>query len=357
MKRTTFRGRRVAQIESSELRLTVTQEGGHVAELLHKATGVSPLWIPEWTSIEPSEFSPAQHADYGDGPESRLVAGLMGHNICLDLFGTPDAEEAAAGMPVHGEAPVAAYEMTGNERALEIAANLPKAEMKFRRSIEIANEGVVCFEEIVENYSCTDRPIGWTQHVTLGAPFLERGCTRFSLSGTRSKVYEGEFNDGLGMQLPGAEFEWPLCPRKDGGVDDFSTFTREEVSGGFTAHLMNMAGDHAFFAAWSPRFELVFGYVWRCEDFPWLARWEENHLRPWAPWNSRGFAIGMEFGVSPMVESRRQMVDRGKMFNVPTFRWVPAQSLHSVRYCAFFRSAAAMPQGVRWDGGRMIALL
>jgi hypothetical protein len=47
------------------------------------------------------------------------------------------------------------------------------------------------------------------------------------------------------MQLEGVEFEWPFCPRKDGGVDDFSTLTAHSSSGGFTAHLMNPAQEHA----------------------------------------------------------------------------------------------------------------
>src|SRR5438874_12587743 len=118
MKRVMFYGRRAAQIETEDLRLTVTQEGGHIAELFHKQSGISPLWIPEWRSVEPSEYSSAVHSDYGDGPESRLVAGLLGHNICLDLFGAPDVEEAAAGMPVHGEAPVANYGIEGTDNEL-----------------------------------------------------------------------------------------------------------------------------------------------------------------------------------------------------------------------------------------------
>jgi hypothetical protein len=38
MKRTIFHGRRTAQLETDELRLTVTEEGGHLAELLHKGS-------------------------------------------------------------------------------------------------------------------------------------------------------------------------------------------------------------------------------------------------------------------------------------------------------------------------------
>ena len=43
MPETTYRGRRAAQIENDRLRLTVLQEGGHIAEILDKSTGVNPL--------------------------------------------------------------------------------------------------------------------------------------------------------------------------------------------------------------------------------------------------------------------------------------------------------------------------
>jgi hypothetical protein len=357
MKQVDFNGRRAAQIENGELRLIVTQQGGHIAALLDKNSGISPLWIPHWPSIEPSDYSPAHHPEYGDGAEAQLLAGIFGHSICLDLFGGPDEEEAAAGIPVHGEASVASYHMAGDEKHIVLQADLPKAELTFERKVELAADGVAVFSEAIQNHCCTGRPIGWTQHVTLGAPFLEPGQTRFRVSATRSRVFEGAFNNGLGEQLEGAEFEWPFCPRKDGGVEDLSTLTQKSTSGGFTAHLMDPMQEHSFFLAWSPRYQLAFGYVWRRKDFPWLSRWEENHLRPWAPWNSAAFALGMEFGVSPMAESRRSMVERGKMFSTPTFFWAPAQTRSTVRYCAFLRKCAQLPNAVQWDGDRNVALL
>ena len=54
--------------------------------------------------------------------------------------------------------------------------------------------------------------------------------------------------------------------------------------------------------------------------------WEENFSRTHAPWNGQTLTRGMEFGVSPMAESRRQMVDRGRLFGVPAYRWLPAKS-------------------------------
>src|SRR5580704_603368 len=99
----TYRNRRAASIENQSLRVTVLCDGGHIAEILHKASGVNPLWTPPWPSMEPSTYNAATHTAYGSGVESKLLAGIMGHNLCLDIFGGPSAEEAAAGLGVHGE--------------------------------------------------------------------------------------------------------------------------------------------------------------------------------------------------------------------------------------------------------------
>ncbi len=108
---TLYRGRRAAAIENSELRLTVLEGGGHIAEVLHKPTGVNPLWTPPWPSIEPADYVAGADTTYGAGVESHLLAGIMGHNLCLDIFGGPSAEEHAAGLQPHGEASVVAYEI------------------------------------------------------------------------------------------------------------------------------------------------------------------------------------------------------------------------------------------------------
>src|SRR5438094_1576184 len=108
---TSYRGRRAASIENDALRVTVLEEGGHIAEIADKATGVNPLWTPGWPSIEPSAYDPAAHAIYGSGVDAPLLAGIMGHNLCLDIFGGPSDEEARAGLPVHGEVSTARFEI------------------------------------------------------------------------------------------------------------------------------------------------------------------------------------------------------------------------------------------------------
>ena len=114
----TYRGRRALSIENAHLRLTMLVEGGHIAEVFDKRTGINPLWTPPWESIEPSTFDLSRHGWYGGAVDGRLLAGIMGHNLCLDIFGGPSLEEAAAGLGAHGEASVVAYGIEANESNL-----------------------------------------------------------------------------------------------------------------------------------------------------------------------------------------------------------------------------------------------
>jgi hypothetical protein len=323
MLETAFLGRRAASIENDRLRVTVLQAGGHIAEILHKKSGVNPLWIPPW--------SHAPDSDCGDGVEAALLAGIMGHNVCVDLFGGPSPEEAAAGIGVHGEASVLPYTIGAEGEGLVMRVEMPLAGLRFERHIAVEGD-TVRIREAVENLSATDRPIAWTQHVTLGPPFLAKGKTAFQTSATRSKVFEGQFgaHDYL---VAAAEFNWPMAPRIGGGEADLRIFNGSPASSAFTTHLMDRQREEAFFAATSDG--LTFGYQWKTSDFPWLGIWEENLSRSHAPWNGNTIARGMEFGVSPMPETRRAMIDRGSLFGVPAYRWIPAKSRIEARYEAW----------------------
>lgn len=331
-----FLGRRAAQIENGRLRVTVLGEGGHIAEILEKDSGVNPLWIPPWKTIDPGEFGPAHSETYGDGVEARLLSGIAGHNLCVDVFGGPSEAEAKAGLGVHGEGSVARCKFSAEDGALVQRAEFPMSGLGFERRLRLSGDGVE-IEETLTNRRSHDWPVAWTQHVTLGPPFLERGVTRFRIPATRSKVFEGDFAGEFAWQKPGAEFDWPHCPMADGSALDLRVYPAAAKSGGFTAHLMDPARKEAFFLAYSPSLHLLLGYVWRRADFPWLGRWEENHLRTHKPWNGRTMTCGMEFGVSPMPETRRAMIERGGMFGAPGFRWIPAGESVTVRYRAFAR--------------------
>jgi len=342
LQRTTFRGRRAASLENAAMHVTVLEGGGHIAAVTDKASNVSPLWVPPWPSIEPDAFGPEHHDRYGAGADGRLLAGIMGHNLCLDIFGGPSADEEAAGLTAHGEGSVAAYVIDECDGGLMMRADLPLARMRMERRITLADD-VVHVREVAENLAGTDRPIGWTQHVTLGPPFLERGITEFRASATRSQVFDGTFgaDDYLAS---GATFDWPDAPLAAGGHTSLARLTAAGSSSAYTAHLMDPTRPDAYFVAYSPRHRLAFGYAWRTSDFPWMGIWEENRSRTQSPWNGETLTRGMEFGVSPFPESRREMVERRQMFGVPTYRWLPARGRVTVEYAIVCRRSDAIPE-------------
>jgi hypothetical protein len=326
-----FQGREAVQIENDGIRVTVLREGGHIAEILQKASGVNPLWIPPWPSIDPSTYEAARHPEYGDNIESKLLSGIMGHNLCLDVFGPPSPEEAAAGLSVHGESSVVPYQIDSDQTSLQATAELPLAGLRIRRTLNLTPSGdTVEVRETVDNRSATDRPIGWTQHVTIGPPFLENGVTRIEIPAERSRTFEGDF--GQVNLRPATDFKWPHAPHRDGGVADLSVFTNEKSSSNYTAHLLDRTASEAFFSAYSPASKVQLQYRWQRADFPWLGLWEENRQRSAPPWNGRTVALGLEFGVSPFPETRRAMIDRNSLFGVPCYRWIAAQSRLEVTY-------------------------
>src|SRR5882757_6375425 len=236
MLRTKFLGRHAAAIENDDLRVTVLEDGGHIAEIFHKKSGVSPLWVPPWSELD--------HPDCGDGVEAELLAGIMGHNVCIDVFGGPSAPEAAAGLGVHGEASVRPYEIQADGEGIVMRVILRLAGLLFERRIALDGE-TVRIREVVENFNATDRPIAWTQHVTLGPPFLTKGETEFRASATRSKVFETAFGADDYLE-PAAEFYWPKARRAGGGEADLRVFNGAPRSSAFTTHLMDQSREEAF---------------------------------------------------------------------------------------------------------------
>jgi hypothetical protein len=245
-------------------------------------------------------------------------------------------------MPAHGETSTALFSVATRDEQLTASAVLHAAQLRVERRIAVQHR-TLHIHESVENLSAADRPVGWTQHATIGPPFLEKGATEFRASAAHSKVYEGAFGPDDYLK-PGAEFEWPLAPLAAGGHADLRVYTAAARSSAYTAHLMDPSRDDAFVVAFSPSAGLAFGYGWRRSDFPWMGIWEENHSRTAPPWNGRTLTRGLEFGVSPMPETRRQMIERGRLFGTPTFRWIPARTRVDVEFRAILRPAACVPE-------------
>jgi hypothetical protein len=173
----------------------------------------------------------------------------------------------------------------------------------------------------------------------LGPPFLH-SKTQFTFPAAKSRTFESPDFDG-GIMATATDFTWPHLPLADGRSVDLRTFGADEPFSRFTTHLMESA-QTAGFAAFSPAHGALIAYQWNRTDFPWLGLWQENRKRSQAPWNNQGITCGLEFGVSPFPETRRQMISRSPLFATPVYRWLPAHQTAHATYKAFVRPATEL---------------
>lgn len=189
IERTLYRQRKAWELDNDAIRVTVTQGGGHIAGLeLRERPGINPLWLPVWESIEPWAYGPGHAARYG----TRLLASILGHNLCLGWFGGPSADEQKAGMQCHGEASVARWRLTRRSVSkrrvsMTCGCELPAAGISFSRTLSSSSGArVLHVAETIVSRNRRDVPFTMAEHVTFSPPFLEnrlRHHPRPSLAG------------------------------------------------------------------------------------------------------------------------------------------------------------------------------
>ena len=117
-----------------------------------------------------------------------------------------------------------------------------------------------------------------------------------------------------------------------------------------TGCLLDPSRSLAFITALRTDKRLLFGYVVRREEYPWLQEWMNY------PKNGN-LARGLEFGTQPFDVSHRDTVDMGKLFGVPAFRWLPAKGKIGTRFLMFLTQVPegfAQVDDVRHEGGRLV---
>jgi hypothetical protein len=358
-----WRGRASYTLSNGSLRLVTLTGGGHIAELSHAdADSVSPLWVPPWPTIEPYSYRARRDAQqYGSITEGKLLSGLAGHSICLDYFGSPSVEESEQGLSQHGEAPSsrwipASKRTTDSEATLILETRLAAARLLFERQITLRpGEPVVYFRETVANLAKADHFFHWTQHVTLGPPFLAADEVVVSIPGTKGMTFPHGYDEGKALLQDGKVFEWPNAPRKPEGTTDLTRPLSRQGLGYVAGVLLDPQLEWGFVAAVNHRLGLLLAYCFRRADFPWVALWEENKAIEAVPWRSETVALGLEFGTTPLPVSRRENFTRGgPLFNVPTVACIPPRREKTVQYLAlltkvpvgFGRVQSIVPQGV-----------
>lgn len=324
-------GRDVWILDSGQARIGISYSGGHFVQMvLAGPEEVNPLWIQQRPTQEAERYLASRdEARFGGGSGARLMASLLGHNLCFPFWGNPTPAEYRAGMTFHGETGVARWQrVTADGETLTIRADLPESRTAFTRSIRVAGQ-VAYFDSRGINLAAWDRPVGWCEHATIGPPFLERGVTRMDLSVTRGRANGDE---------SGKETRWPHG-LVEGKPLDLRTVRPAEKAPGFVNNfLVDPTREYAFVAATHPGRRLVFGYVFRRADFPWLNVWEAN--------SPEMLTRGLEFSNTPTHGTMRALYQAKPLFGTPMFDWLDARSTLRKRFAAFLVRTPDGFQGV-----------
>jgi hypothetical protein len=214
-------------------------------------------------------------------------------------------------------------------------AALPLVQEVFRRTIRMVDgEHVIYVDSELESRLSFDRPVNWGEHATIGGAFLEQGRTVTDMSATRAmtRSYESE-----AVEPPDhhnladfKEFTWPMAPTASGGTVDMRIAPVVTPVMDQTASLMDPSKELAFVTALHPARQLLLGYLFRREEYPWIQIWDSY------PGGSRRSYRGLEFATQPFDLSRREVVQANAMFGTPTYRWLPAKSKIGSRFLMFY---------------------
>jgi hypothetical protein len=350
-------GRDAWIVENGLIRLAALRGGGHLGEIRLIASdpkvSVNPMRVPHYPTIDPHAYDPSRHdAIYGSGSHRWLSSGYMGHLLCFPFYGPPSSEdEIRAGLGNHGEAPIVEWklkrvEATGSRATLWLEAGLTKTHYRVERAITL-EQGArhARVEEWVENMASYDRPFQWMQHATFGPPFVEPGKTFLDASATRGLTAGSR--PGAGSLAANSYLQWPDGTDPEGKPVSLRPLQPKPNAGTYYALLLDRNRAEQFFTLYHSEYRFLIGYVFPTERNPWLADWQENRSNTTLPWNGQAVARGLEFGNSPFAEGLRRAIERGSLFDIPSFQWIGARQKLKNEFTVFLSEIPSGFRGVR----------
>lgn len=348
--KTLWKGRSGWRLSNGVLELVVLTGGGHLASL-RRLNPESPnlLWEAPWKTIDPSKFQPSKHsALYTAPPAGPFLSGFTGHVVVLGYFGGPSETEAAAGLPIHGEAAsltwrTVSHRVSRDLVTLAMEVREPAMELHLVREISLrAGESVVHISEQLTNKRKADSFFQWVQHATFGEPLLSSDSSQTTIPAVRGCTWPLGY-ENKALLMDDKAFRWPDAPLRNGGTADLSRAFISDGTGFVATALIDPSRSHGFIAVSNARMRIAAGYRFPRSTFPWVTIWEENRAREYSPWNHLTRARGLEFGTSPFPLGLADAGQHGPMFDTPTVACIGAKQTKSVEYQLF---AAALPE--RW---------
>jgi hypothetical protein len=293
----------VVVLESGEARLGIETEGGAIVDFQLKRKPLNPLTWEE---------------------ASRAANRWRGHFVCFDRWGAPSEAERANGMPYHGEAAKATWQVTKKTATtVEMEARLPMVMMEMQRKVTLAG-AVATVEETVRNAGLLSRPYNLVQHPTIAPPFLDEETV------VDANARRG-FSQASPMPNPEApEFVWPAA--MDGARMVDIRRLRDDAAPNVASYVVDE--EWGWTTALSPTKGLLIGYRWKTAEYAWFNVWRDVR-------NGKPAARGLEFGTTGLHQPFPVLARKGTIFGRALFVFADAGEAHTRTYEMFLAEAPA----------------
>lgn len=298
-----WRGMPAWRVRGSALSIVLTETGGHLASLTARGDDLDPFWQPQWPAADPATVEPGGF--YG-GVEAKLLATIVGHNLCLHRFGAPWPGEP---VPLHGEVAVVRWDLRYGDDSCELSARLPEARLLVRRAFRFEGPRIELTTSLRHDGEGS-REAEWAEHINVGDPFLDG--VDFAAGIDRATSWPA-------APEPGARFGGP-----EADVPPTAALVFPAVDAPPLGDVLCGRVAEGWWSATNRRLGRRLSYRWDASEFPWLVLWTQHRSREANPWRGRERVRGMEVSTKPWPEGKPPASRAERYQDRPTTCMVPA---------------------------------
>jgi hypothetical protein len=249
-------------------------------------------------------------------------APYQGHFLCAGRWGEPSENEIKAGVPNHGEAANILWETTAKTDSIVSMQTTAKLEgLYIERKIELDNQNALFkAEETFTNINSLGRLYNVVQHPTLAVPFLN-ASTIINCNATIG------FDQTQYKQAEKNSFQFPDAADDRGNA--FNLNNPQTNYNSVFSFIINEADNLGWLTSYSPIHNLLFGYVWKRSDYPWIHLWQ--HFE-----NNKIKYRGIEFGTAGIHQPYKEILNTAtQLFGEKTFDYIDAGETVLKKYFSF----------------------
>jgi hypothetical protein len=305
---------RTIQLENERSVVVVDPLGGTIVDFHLKNIPVNPLSF---------SFTREQMPE-----NNKAGASYKGHFLCLGHWGEPSAGEKKSGLPNHGQFANIFWNVESSKEPgiikMNATANMEGLSVK-RKIILDSDNPLFLVNEIVQNINPLGRLYNIVQHPSLAAPFLNE-TTRIDCNAFRG------FDQALCKEVNSNTLQWPHV--KDDKGNNFDLRKSMNPYNSVFSFIVKRKDEWGWLTAYSSKHNLLFGYIWKRSDYPWIHLWQHYH-------EGAVKYRGIEFGTAGIHQPFNEILNTSPiLFGEKTYAFIDAGESVSKTYLSFIYEIA-----------------